>query len=48
VECFKLWDRVQLSLPQIVVTEELFHVMDKGDQLDGESPEEEDMELEIM
>jgi hypothetical protein len=48
VECLKSWDRLQLGLPEIVVTEALLDVMDEGDQLDGERPEEEDMDLELM
>jgi hypothetical protein len=48
VEGLKSWDRLQLGLPEIVVTEAQLEVMDEGDQLDGERPEEEDMDLENM
>ena len=48
VECLKAWDRLQLGLPEIVVTEALMDVMDEEDQPDVERPEEEDMYLEIM
>jgi len=48
VECLKSWDRLQLGLAEIVVTEALLDIMDEEDQRDVERPEEEDMYLEIM
>jgi hypothetical protein len=48
VECLKSWDKLQLSLPEIVVTGTWLEVVDEGDQLGGDQPEDEDMDLEIM
>jgi len=48
VECLKSWDKLQLGLPEIVVTGTWLEVVDEGDQLGGDQPEDEDMDLEIM
>ena len=48
VECLKSWDKLQLGLPEIVVTGTRLEVVDEGDQLGGDQPEDEDMDLEIM
>jgi hypothetical protein len=42
VECFKSWDGLQLSLPEIVNTGTLLEIVDEGDQLGGDQPEDED------
>jgi hypothetical protein len=48
VECVKSWDKLQLSLPETVVTGTRLEVVDEGNQLGGDQPEDEDMDLEIM
>jgi len=39
---------MQLSVPKIVDTGTLLEVVDEVDQLGGDQPEDEDMDLEMM
>jgi hypothetical protein len=47
VECLKSWDRLQLGLPEIVVTEARLDVMDEEDEPDAGRAEEEDLDVEM-